>query len=280
MMTDQLMQLARRVADEVEIYEERTSTTTIRFSNGHADDIQSSMLGGTALRLLKSGKVGFSYARNGREPERLIEGAVASLAAGVEGPGSFASTSQVPPLATWDPSIDAVTTEMLADECRRASEGLARRIGGFGGGTVGCVLQSRVHEVRVTTGTGSGLSARESAVMGIPSLAFPGTAAALYRQESAPRFQPISDETLDFLGETYARATTGCGAQWPGAGSLHADGDDHAGLASDRGNERPIHRAERVAPHRPHRADGRPSEFHCGRRSVERRVPRGAFVRR
>jgi len=58
-MLNRLLELARQAADEVEIYEERTSSTEVRFSNGKADEIQSSILGGTALRLLKNGRVGF-----------------------------------------------------------------------------------------------------------------------------------------------------------------------------------------------------------------------------
>jgi PmbA protein len=90
-MLKKLMELARRVADEVEIYQECTTSTEVKYSNGKADDIQSSILGGTALRLLKNGKAGFSYSRICSEPDPLIEGATVSLTAGIDGPLSFAA---------------------------------------------------------------------------------------------------------------------------------------------------------------------------------------------
>ncbi|MFZ2961230.1 MAG: metallopeptidase TldD-related protein [Candidatus Ozemobacteraceae bacterium] len=220
-MLDQLMKLARRVGDEVEIYHERIRSTEVKYSNGMADEIQSSMLSGTALRLLKDGKVGFSYSRNSSEPERLpeferlpelerlpeferlIKGAVASLAAGVDGPASFSADSQVTTLDTWDPAIETVTTEMLADECHRASESLACRVGGFGGGTVGCSMSSNIHELRILTSGGADLRSRQGFVTGTPSLAYPGTGAILFRSEAAKGFHPISDGSLDFIADVH-----------------------------------------------------------------------------
>lgn len=202
-MLDRLMTLSRGVADEVEIYQERTCTTEVRSTNGKPDEIQSSMLGGITLRLLKAGKIGFSYTRNCHEPERLIEGAVASLAAGVDGPASFASPAQVASLETWDPAIETVTTELLADECRRASEALAGRVGGFDGGTIGCSMRSARHERRLLTSGGTVLSSRQAGVTGTSSLAYPGTGAALLQTEAAKHIFRISDDSLQFLADVY-----------------------------------------------------------------------------
>jgi len=198
-----MMELAVRAADEVEIYQERTSSTEVRYSNGKADDIQSLMLGGTTIRLLKNGKVGFSYSRNCSEPERLIEGAVASLSAGVDGPASFATVSQVAPLDTWNPAIGTVTTEMLADECRRASESLARKVGGFERGTITCSMRSDINELCILTSGGAVLNSRQGFVRGTPSLAYPGTGATLSRSEAAKQFFQISDEALDFIADVH-----------------------------------------------------------------------------
>jgi len=64
-------------------------------------------------------------------------------------------------LAAWDPSIETVTTDMLARECGRASEALASRVGGFDGGTISCFMGLTTHERRVLTSHGTDLRSRQ-----------------------------------------------------------------------------------------------------------------------
>jgi len=198
--------IMKKIHEQVEVYQERTSSTEVRFSNGKAEEILSSILQGTALRLLKNGRMGFSYTRSESDPDSLIEGATASLTSGVEGPGSFTADSPVAHLDAWDPAIEDVTTGTMAEECRRVSDLLAGRIGGIDNGTVGCSMILHRHEIRIMTSGGVERHACQGFVTATPSLTFPGTGARLVRPISGKRFVQLSDESLDVLADLYQRA--------------------------------------------------------------------------
>ena len=69
---EQLLEIARKSADQVEIYSRAVSTDSVSFENGKLKDIDSKILSGVSVRLFKASKVGIACTQNLVDREELV----------------------------------------------------------------------------------------------------------------------------------------------------------------------------------------------------------------
>jgi PmbA protein len=127
---EKLMDIARKVADKVEVYSETGSSTGVSFENSRLKDIESSMRSGVGLLLLKGGKLGYAYTRNLIDRENLVRNALASIKGGVEADYELPLTEGLPELDTYDAGIEELSSTKMVDECERICGEFAGRTEG------------------------------------------------------------------------------------------------------------------------------------------------------
>ena len=196
---EKLMDIARKVADKVEVYSETMSSTGVSFENSRLKDIDSSMRSGVGLLLFSGGKLGYAYTRNLIDREGLVRNALASIKGGVEADYDLPLTEGLSELDTYDADIEELTSTQMVDECERVC-------GEFAGRTEGQLNISTGRDtstVRVINSAGTDLSARSSSYYFYAALYYPGSYASISRVVLDKKFIPFSRENLDYVLNTY-----------------------------------------------------------------------------
>lgn len=199
---EQLMAIARKSADKVEIYSRGVSADRVTFENGKLKDIDSKVLSGVCLRLFKEGKLGTAYTQNLVDREELVRNALVSLRGGVEADYDLPRGSSVPKLESYEPSIGQLTNTHMVDECARISDAIASRTKcqvdvGAGRTTL---------RVRVLNSEGADLSAEFSNYSSDAAARFPGSYAAITQNLEAKNFEPFPDWMIEHVADIYNAA--------------------------------------------------------------------------
>ena len=121
-MMERLMEMAKRVSDQVELYALEETGDGVSFENGKLKEIESQSQSGISLRIIKDGQLGFAYTKNLINREEFLENALDSLKGKVEAPFDFPFTRHLPPLDTYDPSIEHLSNRTMVEECQRVCE--------------------------------------------------------------------------------------------------------------------------------------------------------------
>lgn len=195
---EELLELAQRVADKVEVYGDEEDVEEVTFENGRLKNIESALRSGVALTLIRDGKLGFAYTRHLTDPTRLIENALASMVGNVEADYELAGPHTPPTLASYDPVMEELTADVLVAECER----LCGALSGDNRQVDAQALRSMT-TVRVLTSAGFAGEARLSHFASAVQIAYPGTRSGLYESWRAKRFEPAPDAELASLAQTY-----------------------------------------------------------------------------
>ena len=119
---EQLLEMASRVCDQVEIYSLEEIADGVSFENAKLKEIDSTNQCGLSLRVIKDGKLGFAYTKNLTNREELLQNAMDSLKGGVEGLFDFPSTQEVRSPETYDVSAESLSNTALVEECQRVCD--------------------------------------------------------------------------------------------------------------------------------------------------------------
>ncbi len=196
---ERLMEIAKKVADRVEIYSESGAYDGVSFENARLKDIDSSLQSGAGLLLIKDGRLGYAYTRNLIDREGLVRNALASIKGGVEAGYDLPLTKDLPELKTYDAGIEDLTSTKMVDECERIC-------GEFAGKTEGQLNVSAGRDastVRVMNSSGTDLSSRSSSYYAYTALYYPGSYSSISRVTLGKKFVPASPEDLDYILGTY-----------------------------------------------------------------------------
>jgi PmbA protein len=196
---EQLLEMAKKVSDQAEIYSVDTRGDSVSFENARLKDIDSSIQSGISLRIIKNGVQGFAYTRNLTNREELIHNALDSLKGGVEGLFEFSINSDITYLDTYDPAIETLSSSEMVEECRRVCELLSRKTKG----QVNISAHRSLDSIRIINSSGTEISWKSSAYYLSPQILYPYTSASLHRILKSKRFEKANDEYIDFLAETY-----------------------------------------------------------------------------
>ncbi len=198
---EELLEMARRTADKVEVYGRQEDVDEVTFENGRLKTIESTVVSGVALTLIRDGKLGFAYTRRLVDRAGLIENALASLAANVAADYELPGQAALPLVASYDPAIEAASPEQLVTECERVCAGVAGA-----DRQVDASAARAVTTVRVLNSCGFDGASRLSRFACSVQIAYPGTRTGLYDSWVAKRLEPVSDANLAWLSETYERS--------------------------------------------------------------------------
>ncbi|MBT9141782.1 MAG: hypothetical protein DDT29_00174 [Dehalococcoidia bacterium] len=129
---EELLEIARKVSDQVEVYSLDQTVDSVSFENAKLKDIDSKLQSGISLRIIKGGNLGFAFTRNPishrehRERrdkstgyEEFLQNALDSLNGGVEASFDLPVTRDLAQLDTYNPAIESLTNTTIVDECNR-----------------------------------------------------------------------------------------------------------------------------------------------------------------
>jgi len=199
---EQLMDIARKSADKVEIYTRAVSSDNVSFENGKLKDIDSKLLSGVSLRLFQAGKLGTAYTQNLIDREELVRNALVSLKGGVEADYDLPKTSALPKLDSYDPAIGELTNQQMVDECARISAAIAARTKSQVNVGAGRVTLT----IRLLNSEGTDLSAEFSNYSSNAAAMFPGSYASIAQSQEGKKFEAFPDGKIDYIANTYNAA--------------------------------------------------------------------------
>ena len=110
---ERLLALARRVAGEAEVYYETSLSTPVSFESNRLKMLQTKETRGVALRIIRNGRIGFASTTDFREPQVLVDHAVAVSEFGAEAKFSFPASAITREVQVYDPLIEGVSAETL-----------------------------------------------------------------------------------------------------------------------------------------------------------------------
>jgi PmbA protein len=194
---DRLLEIARKHADAVTVYQVDGTHDSVGFENGRLKSADSGISTGTALTVVKDGKQGFAYTRNLIDREGLVRDAVAALAGGVEAAGDLPQPVKLPQLDTAAEQVGG--NALLADECRRMTDYLSSRVKG----QVNLGADRDTGEVRLLTSSGVDARTRSTQYFAMASVLYPGSYSGIARMFAAKGFAPFPDADLKFIADTY-----------------------------------------------------------------------------
>lgn len=201
---EKLMEIARKHADKVEIYADTRSSDEVSFENSRLKDIDSSMQSGVGLTLIKDGKLGFAYTRNLIDREALVQNALDAIKGGVEAGYDLPLTKDLPELATYDPAIEQLSPTGMVDECERVCAHFKDKTKGQFNVSSGRTVTT----VRVINSAGTDVSSQESSYYTYAALYYPGSYSSISRINIAKKFEPVGDDDLNYILETYNASLT------------------------------------------------------------------------
>ncbi len=194
---ERLLEIARKQADAVTVYQESGTHDSVGFENGRLKSVDSGMNSGTALMVAKDGKQGFAYTRNLIDREGLVRDAVAALAGGVEAAGDLPQPVKLPQLDTSAEQVGG--NSVLVDECRRMTDYLSSRVTG----QVNLGASRSASEVRVLTSSGVDARTRSTHYFAMAGVLFPGSYSGIRRVFFAKAFAPFPEAELEFVADMY-----------------------------------------------------------------------------
>jgi PmbA protein len=202
-MMEILLAAARKAGAEAEVYALSSRSTAVSFENARLKDIEASIQSGLGLRLIKGGKLGLAYACNPPAPEELLKRALASIeAGGAEAPPAFSRPGAAALAGSYDPAIETLSTEQVADELA----GICSRLGAVRDGQVNVSARFGTQEIRIVNSRGLDCAQKLSSYLVHPKLTFPGTYASINRALRAEGFARFPDETIEHLKGLFASA--------------------------------------------------------------------------
>ncbi len=107
-----LLELAKKKAEEAELYEAHTEALGVVFHGGEVEKVTSQAVLGRALRVIVRGKLGFASTAGGA-PETLVEAALAAAQHGDPAPFKFPPLRGGPKVEAFDPAVPKVSAEDL-----------------------------------------------------------------------------------------------------------------------------------------------------------------------
>ncbi|MCL0034778.1 TldD/PmbA family protein [Dehalococcoidia bacterium] len=199
---EELLEIARKASDQVEVYSLDQTVDSISFENAKLKDIDSKLQSGISLRIIKEGKLGFAFTRNLISGEEFLQNALHSLKGGVEAGFDLPATWDLAQLDTYNPAIESLTNTTMVDECNRICEMLAPRTNGQINVNAGRVTS----RMRLLNSNGTDLSSRSSLYYCRIAIMYPGSYSSISRLVVFKHFEKTPDEHLNFILHTYNKS--------------------------------------------------------------------------
>ncbi|MBN1189279.1 MAG: TldD/PmbA family protein [Dehalococcoidales bacterium] len=111
---EEILELARRSAEEAEVFSVSTEETPIQFQANRLKAIESKQTSSVSLRIIKNGRLGYAAASGEIDPRKLVDIAVETSQFGMPARFSFPSYTSFPEVRIADDEVEAVpVSEMI-----------------------------------------------------------------------------------------------------------------------------------------------------------------------
>ena len=196
---EKLLDMARKVCDQAEIYYCDPTASEVMFQKGELHDIESQFQSGMALRIIKDGKLGFSYTKNLINREEFLQNALNSLTGGVQALYDFPKTANLPELKTYNDHLAEVTSSSMVENCQRIADVFLKNTDA----EIEVVAYKEIQNVRVLNTHGTDVQSKMGSNGYWLGLVYPGGGAGISRvyEEKIPF--SISHNILDDLVKMY-----------------------------------------------------------------------------
>jgi PmbA protein len=128
---EQILQLARKIADEAEVFWISSEETPVNFHANHLKAIQSKQSTSVSLRVIKNGRLGYAAASGPIDIQKLVDTAGETAQFGMPAKFDFPSTRYFPKVDVLDSGVESITiSEMielgqnLIDPITRSTQGI------------------------------------------------------------------------------------------------------------------------------------------------------------
>ena len=112
---EDILSQAQKVAEKAEVFRVSSKITPVQFEADRLKEVQSKESTGTALRLVKNGRLGFAQANGFIEPKTLVEMAAETCQYGMPVKFSFPKSKVYPKIKTFDSKTDKTTIENMVE---------------------------------------------------------------------------------------------------------------------------------------------------------------------
>jgi len=203
---EKLLEMAGKVCDQAEIYFCDPTASEVMFQKGELHDIESQFQSGIALRIIKDGKLGFSYTKNLINREEFLQNALNSLTGGVQALYDFPHTSSLPSLKTYNEHLGKVTSSSMVENCQRIADVFRKNTDA----EIEVVAYKEIQNVRITNTRGTDVQSKIGSNGYWFSLVYPGGGAGISRvyEEKIPF--SVSHNILDNLVKMYNASSKVC----------------------------------------------------------------------
>lgn len=111
---EKLLDKAKKVSEQAEVFQVASKTTPMRFEANRLKQVQTKESMGTALRIIKNGRIGFAQASGNINEDELVNMAVDTSEFGAEAKFNFPRSSKYADIPIFDPAVEQVSLEDMA----------------------------------------------------------------------------------------------------------------------------------------------------------------------
>jgi len=112
---DEILSLAKKIAEQAEVFQVSSKMTPVNFEANRLKQVQTKESAGTALRLVRDGRIGFAQVDGFVEPQALVNMAVETCQFGMPAKFDFPGPTAYPQIDIFDSQIDDVTTDDMVE---------------------------------------------------------------------------------------------------------------------------------------------------------------------
>ena len=112
---EEILTLARKVAEEAEVYMVSSEETPVQFESNRLKNIQYKQSLIVALRIIKNGKTGYATATSMDNPQKLVDDAVATAEFGTKVEFQFPSVRTFPEVDIFDAAVKKVSLKKMTE---------------------------------------------------------------------------------------------------------------------------------------------------------------------
>jgi PmbA protein len=110
---EEILALAKKVAEEAEVYLVSSEETPVQFESNRLKNIQYKQSQSVALRIIKNGKTGYATSTSLENRQQLVADAVATAEFGTKAEFQFPSAKRFPEVDIFDPAVQKVSLEQM-----------------------------------------------------------------------------------------------------------------------------------------------------------------------
>ncbi|KPJ50343.1 hypothetical protein AMJ40_03205 [candidate division TA06 bacterium DG_26] len=195
-----LLKIAKEQADAAEVYLVKTKLLPLGFEDSKLQRMNLSSTIEVALRVIRDGRLGFSFGTSLENPKTLVNQAVKSAQHGTQVDFQFPAESSVADYGNYDGTLHQVSAEKLASRCAKGIEWLKQR---NVNAPINAAVSVQDQELSILNSSGLDVTYRTSSVFQYFMLVLEGSGVGPYVEDVHHSYRDMSAEKLEALCEIF-----------------------------------------------------------------------------